>query len=164
VRVFGQHLGKTIAIYTLVVPMLLVLSTMASGTSVSTSTHPPTLIFYARGTEPQTTTASGVNLHNGPPIAGDYLIDTYKLYPGSRMHHANGWTSTVALHCLLTAVSKPGLGGRCEAVLVSGGSMLVAYGPETFRSGANHTYEAPIIFGTGIWAGAAGHLISHDIG
>jgi len=134
----------------------------AGGTASASSS---VLMFYAIGTEPQTTTPSGRVLGgNGRQVVGDYLIDTYELYLGTEERHARTWTSTVSLHCLITSLSKPNLAGSCETVLASGGSMLVAYGPETFQSGPSHTYRAPIVFGTGTWRGAGGELIGHDIG
>ena len=137
----------------------------ATEAGATTSKGPVNLAFYARGTEPQTTTPSGELLRNNDrQVAGDYLIDTYELYPGTVAKHAESWTSTVSLHCLMISLSKPDMGTTCEAVLAEGASTLVAFGPEVFRSGPDHTYSAPIVFGTGMWVGARGELRADDIG
>lgn len=143
-----------------------VLGTLAADeVAATTSARPLNLMFYARGTEPQTTTTAGEALGGGDrQVMGDYLIDTYELYAGTLAEHAKSWTSTVSLHCQITSLSKPNMGTMCEAVLAEGGSMLVAFAPELLQSGANHSYSAPIVFGTGIWVGARGELRADDIG
>lgn len=143
----------------------LVNGTVDVGTQASATPNRTTFQFYAEGTEPKTTTPSGAILNgNDTQATGDYLIDTYKLYLGTEHRHAEDWSATVSLHCLLTALSKPSLSGTCETVLARGSSMLIAAGPETFQSGPSHSYNAPIVFGTGDWEGVTGTLTSHDIG
>ena len=59
------------------------------GSTASATTNHTTLQFFARGTEPQTTTPAGAILSGrGTQVAGDYLIDTYKLYGGTKDRHA----------------------------------------------------------------------------
>ena len=93
------------------------------------------------------------------------MIDTYKLYSGTVAQHSRHSDASVSLHCLINPLGNgKGITGQCEAVLAQGGFMLVAFAQETFTTGANHVYRAPIIFGTGSWLGSVGEITGHDIG
>jgi hypothetical protein len=131
---------------------------VGAGALASTSAKTSELRYFAKETSFSFTTPTGEPVGpNRPPAAGDLLSITDNLYVGTARHHAERWTASAALNCLVTSVSGAVAHADCVGSIAIDGSLLISLSrQELTPTGGLTTF--PITGGAGAYLHARGML------